>query len=121
MRTLDINKQPIYYALQEGKTPIVDEYGNKTGEYKIQYSEPVAARVYVSAAKGKSIATVFGITERYDRLLITDDVNIPITETSILWVGIDPANAVPHNYTVVQVAESLNNILFSIRKVRVSR
>ena len=56
MRTLNRNKIRIYYANYVGKTPIKDEYGNLTGEYKISYDRPFALMANVSA----------GIIARYD-------------------------------------------------------
>ena len=41
MKCLERNKQRFYYCLFAGKTPIVDEYGNETGESIITYGNPV--------------------------------------------------------------------------------
>jgi hypothetical protein len=49
VRTLERNKQTIYYALYEGKKPLTDEYENPTGEYEVLYSKPVLLKINVSA------------------------------------------------------------------------
>ena len=41
MRTLNRNKQTIFYALYEGNEESYDEYGNVTGEPVIKYSDPI--------------------------------------------------------------------------------
>ncbi|XCH79059.1 MAG: hypothetical protein WHF31_16315 [Candidatus Dehalobacter alkaniphilus] len=125
MRTLERNKQVIYYALYEDKTPIKDEYGNETGEYEIQYSTPSALQVNVSAARGENSTRAFGETENYDKVLVTDDLSVPITETSILWIDTIPIiedgeTATPHDYIVKKVAKSLNSVSFAVSKVNVS-
>ncbi len=125
MRTLLRNKQTIYYALYEDKIPIEDEYGNETGEYEILYSPPTALRINVSAARGENSTRAFGETENYDKVLVTDDLSVPISETSILWIDTMPVieddeTETPHDYIVVRVAKSLNSISFAVRKVNVS-
>ncbi len=119
MRTLERNKQTIYYALYEGKEPLTDEYGNPTGEYEVLYSEPVLLKINVSAARGEYSTRQFGETENYDKVLVTDDINIPITETSLLWID-DTDTSKPHDYIVKKVAKSLNIVAIAVSKVSVS-
>lgn len=119
MRLLKRNKQQIYYALYEGKEPIKDEYDNLTGEYGIKYSDPVPLKLNISPARGESSIAQFGQMEDYDRVLITDDMNCPIDENSILWIENLNTNE-PHDYIVKRVARSLNNISYAVKKVKVS-
>ena len=119
LRTLERNKQVIYYALYEDKEPVLDENGNETGEYEILYSSPTALRINVSAARGESSTRPFGNTENYDKVLMTDDLSIPITETSILWIdSLDTEK--PHDYIVKKIAKSLNSVSIAVSKVSVS-
>ena len=119
MRSLERNKQTIYYALYEDKTPIKDEYENETGEYEILYSSPTPLRINVSAARGEYSTRQFGDTEKYDKVLMTDDLSVPITETSILWIdSLDTEK--PHDYIVKKVAKSLNSVSIAVSKVSVS-
>jgi hypothetical protein len=119
LRTLERNKQVIYYALFDGKEPVVDEYGNQTGEYEILYTPPTLLKINVSAARGEYSTRQFGDTEKYDKVLMTDDLNVPITETSILWIdSLDTTK--PHDYIVKKVAKSLNSVSIAVSKVSVS-
>lgn len=119
LRTLERNKQVIYYALFDGKKPVIDEYGNQTGEYEILYTPPTLLKINVSAARGEYSTRQFGDTEKYDKVLMTDDLNVPITETSILWIdSLDTTK--PHDYIVKKVAKSLNSVSIAVSKVSVS-
>ena len=127
MRSLDRNKQKIYYSLYLGKTPILDEYGNQTGEYETSYATPVALDINVSAARGTSDVEQFGINLNYSKSMVTNDLNCPIDETTRLWVGKDAFETVeevttvtPHNYVVVSVARSINSITYAIKEVSVT-
>jgi len=119
MRTLKRNQRKIYYATLIGKEPVTDEWGNETGEYNMVYSDPLPIRINVSAAQGRLETRQFGQMENYDRTLITDDMNCPIDESSILWIdNLDTTKA--HDYVVTKVARSLNVIQYAVRKVNVS-
>ena len=60
MRSLNKNKRPIYYALFIDSEPILDEYGNETGESKPVYGEIKELRCNVSASTGEETVEVFG-------------------------------------------------------------
>lgn len=119
MRTLEINKQPMWYALCTGKTEVIDEYGNHTGVFELTYSDPVYYPVNMSEARGTVQHEPFGLTDDYDRSFVTTDMSCPIAIDSIIWFGADPLTE-PHNYVVHRIANSLNSITYAIRGVDVS-
>lgn len=125
MRSMIRNKRVFYYAEHKGKSEIIDEYGNKTGQYKIVYGEPVKVYGNISPAKGEVQSQQFGESESYDKVIVLDDKNVPIDEHSILWVDTlpTPNNAglteTPHDYIVKQIARSLNSVSIAISKVNV--
>lgn len=120
MRTLEINKQDMWYALFKGKTEIIDEYGNHTGNYQLEYYSPVYYPVNMSQSRGTADVDQFGINAGYDRTFVTTDMDCPIAEDSIIWFGADPDKD-PHNYVVYQIANSLNSITIAIRAVDVTK
>ena len=120
MRVLEINKQPMWYALCTGKTEVIDEYGNHTGVYRVSYGTPVYYPVNMSQSRGTADLEMFGITADYDRTFVTTDMDCPIAEDSIIWFGADPESD-PHNYVVYQIANSLNSITYAIRGVDVTK
>lgn len=126
MRTLLRNNSVFYYAKYESKAEIIDEYGNSTGQYEIIYSNPIKISGNISAAQGEMQNRQFGDSESYDKVIVLDDMNIPIDEYSILWVDTLPAlnedgsTETPHDYVVKQVARSINSVSIAVSKVNVA-
>ena len=134
MRCMDRNKVAFFYALYESREPIVDEYGNVTGEYDVKHGNPKKCFANISAAMGETQTQQFGGSESYDKVIVMDNGAPPIDEYSVLWVDTEPklnedgsltvdedGNVItPHDYIVKKVAKSLNNVLIAISKVNVS-
>lgn len=126
MKTLARNKIRIFYANFREKIPLKDEYGNLTGEYRIAYENPVVIRANVSAARGEATTRQFGEDEAYDRVIVMDDPNVPITVSSVFWIDSHPeinddgSTETPYDYIVKQVAPSLNSVSIAVSKVSVT-
>ena len=134
MRCLVRNKVVFFYAPYAGKAPLTDEYGNRTGEYEVRYSDPQKAFANISAAQGETETRQFGDSEVYDKVIVLDDPGTAIDEHAVLWVDSVPAldangalkrtdsgeAVTPHDYIVVRKAVSRNSVSFAIRKVDVS-
>lgn len=134
MRCMNRNKSKFFYSLYEGREPIVNEQGRKTGEYKVVHGNPIEGRANISAAKGETQTRQFGENESYDKAIVMDFVEPPIDEYSILWIDSEPklnddgSLAVndegevitPHDYVVKKVAKSLNCVSIAVSKVTVS-
>ena len=91
MRDLLSNTKPIWYAVYEGKTK---EYvnGDFTGKYIKTYGYPVKKRMNLSATRGTQGFTgtgaatdYFGANVRYDRILSTHRMDLPINEHTLIW------------------------------------
>ena len=125
MRCMSRNKSKFYYASYINETEILDEYGNKTGEYAISYGNPTGLNGNISAAQGEIESRQFGASESYDKVIVLDDRNTPIDEYAILWVDTlpqmneDGSTNTPHDYVVKKVARSLNTVSIAIQKVKV--
>lgn len=88
MRTLDRNKQYIYYATATGKTEIVDAEGYKTGQFTKTYTDIIATRQNISAARGTAEVEQFGQNTNYSKTAVTEDLSLNINENSIAWVDL---------------------------------
>ena len=116
MRDLKRNQQNIWYALLNVSAKS-DEWGNTT-DVKT-YGAPLTARMSVSANVGEVSQQAFGSDLKYDREMLTHDMECPVDEYTHLWIdGRDPNQT--HNYVVKAVSKSLNCIRYAIEKVNVS-
>ena len=126
MRCMERNKQVFYFSSFTDKVEIVDEYGNRTGEYKVLYDNPTKLSGNISAAMGEMQNRQFGESELYDKVIVLGNPNVSIDEYSILWVDTlpklkeDGSTDTPHDYIVKKIARSLNSVSIAISKVTVS-
>lgn len=146
MRALNRNKRSFWYCLFEEKISKVDEYGNDTGEYIVRYGTPTKMSANISPASGYAQTEQFGNLDNYDKVIVTDWMECPIDENSVLFIdkGVEYADAVTidyrpsdtvlgedevipvtvevpvYDYTVRRVAKSLNSISYAVSKVNVS-
>ena len=146
MITMKRNRSQLYYCTirkdDDGKVmtrKVVDENGNYTGESIVLYNDPVRMHANVSWATGQSNIEQFGNLENYDKVIVTDDLDCPIDENSVLFIDKEPEYKdaeynevtaitvtgatvkVPvYDYIVRRVAKSLNSISIAVRKVKVS-
>ena len=138
MKLLKRNLQTVYYSRYKSKSIEYESQSvgaYETGENDVQYYDPVAIQCSVSPARGYVQTEMFGNLDSYDRVIITDDMNCPIDEQSVLYVDVVPEyETVPtqdpevttqvclfnYDYIVRRVAKSLNFIAIAISKVDVS-
>ena len=122
-----INQVPIWYAHYESKVPLMDEYGNETGEFETKYSNPVRMLANLSPARGEYDVQQFGNLGQYDKVMLVSDSRI--TESDILWIDslsngyipVDPdGEHVMHDYIVTKIARSLNSVAIAVRRVNIS-
>lgn len=115
MRSVQRNKQRIYYSLLIGSEEVTDEYGNVTGEFKLLYSTPQPLKINIGTPKGTIELERFGLNDDYTRVLATTDMDCPIAVDTILWVGVDTTE--PYNFVVKKILPSLNQLLIAIQEV----
>lgn len=134
MRCLSRNKVDFFYALYEGREPVLNEQGRPTGRHKVIHGNPIKASANISAAKGETQTRQFGENETYDKVIVMEH-NVPsIDEYSILWIDampqLDEGGSLvvnekgevitPHDYIVKKVARSLNSVSIAVNKVTVN-
>ena len=138
MITMDRNKRTFYYCLFDTEVPLYDEDNDETGETLVTYEEAVAVKANISAATGTSQIEQFGNFISYDKVIVTEDIEIPIDENTVLFVDKEPEYRevvngtdettdeditvqIPlYDYIVKRVAKSLNSVSIAISKVDVS-
>ena len=127
MRCLKRNKVSFYYANIIGSEEVTDENGYKTGETRLIYDKPKELKANISVAQGEVVFQLFGGNESYDKIIVSDDVNIPINEYSVLWIDTVPLFdeiskevITPNDYIVKKIARSLNSISIAVSRVNAS-
>lgn len=90
MRTLQRNKQDLFYAVYLGKLQKqkIDKDGNviKTGEKKDTYGEPVSFQGNIALSGGESEAAEFGLdVSDYDAKIVLEKNLYPIKEGYLVW------------------------------------
>lgn len=133
MRTLNKNKQRLFYANQDKIVPICEEYtdedGNTypldTGETKLVYGEPVLFKGNIAMSGGEAEAQEFGLNlADYEAVLLVGKNILPITESSLIWHTTEPTkdsdgntNEYSADYRIVKISPSLNFDKYVLKKV----
>lgn len=123
MKLLEKNKSTFWYLLYEKKEPILDEWGNETGEEQVIYKDAVSMKANISAATGSAQIEQFGNFAGYDKVIVTDDKTCPIDENTVLFIDKEPeyeGEKPLYDYIVKRVAKSPNYISYAVSKVEVS-
>lgn len=123
MKLMNRNLTAVHYCLYQEREALLDADGYETGEYGVGYAEPVKLMCSVSPATGYAQVEMFGNLESYDKVLITDDMDCPIDENTVLFIDKEPEfkdGKPTYDYTVRRVAKSLNAISYAVSKVKVS-
>jgi len=102
MRSLDRNKQLVYYKNYIGMSAVTDDDGYEDGEYAKTYSNVAQKLLNVSASRGTYDVEQFGQNANYSKTIVTNDISCTIDENSILWVGFGVLNTydTTHSYQV---------------------
>jgi len=123
MRLMRRNTRTIWYALCKGRGPVTyDEDGYETGDGDVEYTDPEELVCNVGPAEtGEALVNIFGISDDYDRVILTDDLSCPIKSDSVLWVDHEPASdgSVPYDCTVWRVSRYLNHLAYAVKTVDV--
>lgn len=123
MKCLKRNKRRFWYCLYDSEVEQTDADGNYTGETAVGYNNPVACWANISPATGQSNQEMFGNLTDYDRVIVSDDLSLPIDENSVLFIDSTPttgAGEYGYDYIVRRVAKSLNSVAIAVRKVEVT-
>ena len=90
MRLLDRNKQTIWYSLPIGRVELTDINGFRTGQYKVNYTEPVQIKLNIRWDNGPIRLEGFGFTGSGKRRMVVEGRLCPITLGTILWIDCEP-------------------------------
>ena len=133
MRTLNKNKQVLFYANQDKEVPITETYyddeGNAyeldTGETELVYGEPIEFKGNIAMSGGEVDAQEFGLNlADYEAVLLVGKNTLPLTETSRIWHTSEPTkddkgytDEYSADYRIVKISPSLNFDKYVLKKV----
>lgn len=133
MRTLNKNKQKMYYANQDREVPITETYyddeGNAyeldTGETELVYGEPIEFYGNIAMSGGEVEAQEYGLSlSDYEAILVVSKNTLLIDETSRIWHTSEPTNddkgytdEYSADYRIVKISPSLNFDKYVLKKV----
>ena len=133
MRDLRSNTRKLWYSLYQSKTKVYDENGDFTG-YEEGYSEPVAFRANLSATRGTQGFTgtgasneYFGSDVKYDLIISTSNMDLPIDEYSLVWTKTPAKTASGETdfekaeYHVTAVARGIHHMKYAIRSRQLNK
>ena len=137
MRSLKKNMQKLWYSTYADQ--ITEYYKDSDGNIiydeidgeliprikceRAGYNKPVSFYANISAGKGTSQEEVFGVSLDYTKTISTSDMDLPISETSLIWFETEPTynsdgtvNEASADYSVAAIAKSLNNVVYALKK-----
>ena len=97
-------------------TELTDDDGNLTGEYSVQYTEPIKALMNVSGGRGQADIAMFGLTQTFGRTATTEDLDVPWNTQTVMWIEKDP-DTEPFDYRVVAVSRTINQVVLALSEV----
>ena len=130
MRDLLSNCKDLWYATYIGQEYATDGNGDITGEQTVSYSEPVHFKANLSATRGTQGFTgtgvsydYFGADIKYDLIISTANMNLPIDEYSLIWTHEPvPVDGVVDyrtaDFSVKAVARGLHHMKYAIRSLQ---
>ena len=114
-----LDKRPLWYSNPVGeKTPVVDEWGNETGESAYEsWSEPAKLMLNISPPTGSAEANPFGAFTDYSYVVSSSSKkhNTPLYEGTHVWFQTDVSK--PFNYIVAKVAEHITDTKYALKEV----
>ena len=118
MRTLNLNKRPIWQVQYLGEVPILDEDGLDTGEVKKQYSEPVEIRLNLYTATSDIIQNMFGMTNNIN-IVCSDERKLEMG-TKLFYNKPDADTDFERDFDleVTAISKSLNHWNYGFREVK---
>ena len=123
MKCLKRNKIRFYYALCTGESAVQSE-NYFPGDTVVSYGAPVEVEGNIAPPSGNVFVELYGNNIQYDRVIVLDDPNTPIDETTVLCIDKEPSydgsGQLIFDYIVRRVARSLNSVSIAVSRVNVS-
>lgn len=113
MRTLELNKIPLWLVEKQSQEPLLDDDGFETGEFSPSYSTPTQVNLQMYPAIGKIKDDLFGKDAMLDMISVSTDVIL--TKDSLLF-EVEPSGNydTTFTYSVSKILKSLNGYAYGL-------
>ena len=109
MRCLRRNMTEFEYLPSSGVETDLNEDGEHTGEFHLDYGTPVSYKGNISSPSGHMNQTFYGMDLRYTHTLVMENPSVPIDEYGLIrWKD--------ELYEILAVRPSLNSISIALRR-----
>lgn len=114
MRTLNRNKQTLWYVTSIGTEPKLDIDGFETGEIIKLYSAPVKIKINIFPSNGLIAEQIFGKDQSFDMMAVSND--IILNKDSLLFLTEPLSNYdTTYDFVVDTINKSLNTYNYGLR------
>lgn len=117
MRLLKRNTQTVYYKLPDTTTMQQDADGLYNGAITVNYGGIASVQATITNAGGVVEYAEYGITEKYTKRMLVDDVKCSIEKDTLLWIGVDPNIIAKPNYRVLKKDPLINNVSYLLKEI----
>ena len=109
MRCLKRNKQTVYYKNLINAEQSADAQGIYNGGINISYGEYQEIQLNVGRPLFEVIIKGYGIDYNYDRVLVTNDINLAVNEATIFKIE-------DTEYRVVSISKTINTLQIRLKQ-----
>lgn len=119
MRTLNLNKRPIWHVEYIGEEEILDNYGLPTGEFKKLYSEPKLIKLNLYTSTSEIIEEMFGTTNNINIVCSVEGIKLEKgTRLFYEFPDLDKDLETQYDLEVTAISESLNHWNYGFKQVK---
>jgi hypothetical protein len=113
MRSLEINKQPLWLVTITGHVDAVDDDGNFTGESIPTYSTPIPIKIAMFPSSGIVDDGMQGVLEKFDMVATSTSIELI---TGDLLFNSQPTSKFDstYDYKVAKILSSLNSYRYGL-------
>lgn len=120
MKFMNRNLQELKYCVLASEEVVYDNDGYETGEKRLVYEPAQTLKCNIGTAAGETAIKLFGVTNEYDKIIMTDKMDVPIDETTVLFIDKDPeyaSDGTPlYDYIIKRCDKTLNHRIFAVKK-----
>lgn len=89
MKCLNRNKRTFYYSNLSENAEILDNSGNRTGEFKLVYTDPISCTGNISEGDIRNYIEIFGTGLTGGKIIVIDTKDFNMNDQTRFWIDVD--------------------------------